>query len=268
MNAQTTLPVTQAELTNTDIDHSIKIGKQVLISKLNEESDKIVKTIKEGCTKIRDKFDDGSSLFSLMLPRFELTINSCSQLSKLRLAINTFEEKPMRNNMKMVTDYRLMRKCSDAVKPFWIGHRFGADKTTFNECSSFRSIVDSGQMEVEYSIGVAWRDSGQWHEDGDECCESRSGFTETIDVPEDTLELMRSVIPDIENLTAQQAGLDAIKKKLNNIDKTMEEMEAQLLIKELGRTNRGKEVLSVASDLIKGVLGDSFVSLESPTKSD
>lgn len=261
MSDTTTVPVTQAELTNTDINHATKIGKQVIVSKLNEELDKAYCDMNALHKEIVDTLGVSSDLVKIMEPRFELVINNCSQMSKLRCAINTFEETPMRNNMKMVTQHLLDTSCTRATNPLWLSARSKTVKPRFHPHESFKTMAASGEMEVTYFMGVAWRNEGEWHKDGNECYEDNSGFTETVTIPEDFLEKMRAAIPNIESLITQQETIDKLQDKLDNIDKAMEEMEAKLLVNELNRTDRGKEVLAVTNNIIGDVLGSDFKAL-------
>lgn len=263
----TVLPVTQAELTNTDISHSIKIGKQVLLSKLAEEIKKLDADMFIQYCGIAETMGGSFPMSMIMRPLFELVINNCSQLSKLRLAINTFEEKDMRKNMGLLVSNDLESVCKGITDPMYITGRHNNSEKSYRVNDKFKEVLKQGFLKVNYSFGVVWRDAGQWHEDGNQAEESswnHNGYCEEILIPGETLDKMRALLPAVDALERRQVVLDSLREKLKNIDSTMEEMEATLLVNELGRTVRGKQVLAVTNDLIAGVLGDSFVALSAP----
>lgn len=225
--------------TQHDIDYSVKIGKQVLLKKLKERSEALRKDYRAAEEAAHDfRRLEHPKLTKIIEKEFWLNIKNCSQINTLRLAMNAFLDKgdKITTNKKMVN----WESCRNATSssPTESGHlriQYGLEVAV--NPLDYRQDSSSNEWENTFSLELEIPDilKGYWREYG-------------------KLEKVASDLNELINETDL---------KIKNINSVMEEVEANLLIKEMQKSSRGEEVLEMTNNILADVLGDAPLVLES-----
>ena len=244
------IPVTNAVLTQTDIDYSIKIGKQTIKAKLTQEIAKINEEIRIYREKAENIFDlSQEQVIKIIKTAFKEQINNDKNLTKVRAAWNAFRDKHIRTNWGLVNICYLDNTANNIIRPY-----NGSDP------KAYAKYVNDG-LKISFSICVGFMPDNFKNDNSDERDyeehEDDFDFTQRISVPAKLKIDMQRMLTVLQETSVLRNKQDALNLKLKNIDETMEEMEAKLLIQDLNRSERGKEVLELASEIISDVIEDS-----------
>jgi hypothetical protein len=237
-------PMTSAEMTTTKISHATKIGKQVMKSELakallaakkEKESPEalLLKTYKKSHTIIerflRGKVDlalRNDSMVNGMLKFMEFTCSADSTKSgEIEL-----------DDLIYTTD------ASSASS--WLCGSYHSG------CSSHRmdKFIESESVNVYVTFSISVEIGGR---------DQNASMEIVVPLTDELLEaakVRRALVRQVEEV---QAKIAHIQDKIKNIDTVVEEMEANLLVKELQTSVEGQEVLDITSDLVSQMLGDT-----------
>jgi len=235
-------PITQTELTDNDINYSIKIGKQVITTKLKEARTNLGESTKLFMKELNELCDEQDTKQELKEKFYEAVDNN-SSINYLRLAWNEYneyehEQKATNRDMIKAVDF------------------YGS--VNIITCPSNHSVNRYKNMIDKLSIDIPFELYGSVNPaDEDEEYISAKHYL-PIDLPSAILPNMLKRYKVLQKIEANDNEMTNIDKKLYNINDTMEQMEAKLLIQELKRTGRGEEVLKISSDIISDVLNETL----------
>lgn len=242
---------------NQNIDQSIKLSKQVLLKQLTtstsqkrEEYNKLVTEGRALAHRDNVSYQTAENRFK---KGFKQQINKDPTISTIRDVANLIapDEESFKSNFDLVGWKQHFNVYVDNV-------RKAMEKGTH----------DLSEIEIPFDIRVIVLSRRHHHESicdtYDEGVEEYLAnfsiqFDEVIKgVPTIAYELNENS----EQATALNLEINAIDKKIRNIDSVMEELEAQLLADQLGQSDQGKKVLDMATNLINGhIEGDKKIKL-------
>jgi hypothetical protein len=246
----TIVPVTQAELTQTNINYSTKIGKQVMKAQLTERL-KMLFTVRELAGTANYHHAEGFSdkLREYLNSKVDMFLNNDGEITRLRNLINKFSsaENEFKNNV--------------ALKDGTNAHGVIRNFVDTRKVEKLAEIIELGELTVNVNLRL----NGFVKDEDDQ---EQIGFSIAIQLSTETLEWLAQRIDLVNAKAKADADYDACDEKLRNIDAVVEEMEAKLLVNQLMTTEEGKKVLAVTSELVQQMLGntpDMFKSLPSLT---
>lgn len=264
------LPVTQQQITQTEIEYSVKVGKQVIIEQLTTIKADLKKEASVLLAQIQltnDAKDIVRAKYRRALDNKLIhVVNNCSSANKIRLFVNTFTSANFRSNWDIVIHSTVGSVVRTLIEPLNPGFSRGNeryDRMSYVIDATSQKILDNGAAEVEYTtcVSVPSKKSIQAMRDDEfeyslDNNENNTWETE-IRIPDEILAELKARIDVIKQLQDIQNRYNDLADKLENIDKTMEKMEASLLVNELKRTTRGMEVMNIASGIISDILGNT-----------
>lgn len=239
------VPVTKQEMTQTNINYSTKIGKQVMKAELKSRYSKATDELNEAKTAVQSFTDVAhQELKGFLKSRLKFAMRSDSEMTRLRNLLNKFmpiDAVNYKTNMDLISDSGI----SDALR-----NLVCLGSMNSHEREYLKGIIEKEKV----GLSVAF-DFGRPDEDCyDNFCEF--AFDLNVSLFADQLELLKTRLSLEEKRTTAQEKQIAIATQLENIDNVVEEMEAKLLINELNSTEQGKAVLNVTSEMVSNMLGD------------
>lgn len=244
---------TQESMTQTDINYSVKIGKQVIKSKLREAKSKYEKQYNNISNELHKiiNYDDTKKMLRKEL---KTRINADTNTTALRSIWNKFHTKKIRTNWGLVSADNCSRVAGVIARPNNYAHE------------SYQKMIKTKIVIIEYHMHIGMRDLDDIHRDEDGTEEVDCGWTLEVDIPSKLLPDMSIMLQKLKPLKKLRDLIKEIDYKLKNIGDTMENMEAKLLTQELNRSPRGKEVLDLTSSVIADVIGEDInLALENIT---
>ena len=244
-----TAPVTQHELTQTEIDYSVKVSKQVIISKLKEEIRDLSQLVKDQQASNKERFVGKSStgtiendLLVVMKKRLALVLNNDTALNHLRLAINSMTDNDVRKNSSLLQSddlyqMRLYEYSSKGLEKFLASQMYNCTYHIVSFLPSREELRDAKDNSYSDSVDNLMR------------------FEIELPLPGDVLEKIRESLEVTKIMEGNEAKLRLLNNKLKNIDTAMEELEAKLLVNHMAKSDHGKEALKVASSIVSEMLG-------------
>ena len=254
-------PVTQQELTQSEIQNSMKVSKQVILTKVKEEVANVHINIMLQEAALKERFcgDNGkggtkeNDLTVIMRERFAEIINSDIGLRHLRLATTHMTGIPtLTKNMQLV----LTEDCYDVSNYVYKPNS-----------RMFKDILKTGVYAISYCTAGFLPDrkeltdlvDDRYHDD----VNPYLSFTIDVRVPKETLDAMSEVVETQKIIDGNRSKMSSLQYKIDNIDTTMEELEAKILVNHMAKSAHGKEVLAVTSSIVSEIIGE-----ESPLLSE
>lgn len=252
--------VNNEELTQKDINYSIKISKQSITAELKKQLIDLQKEDKniaeELCTVHNTK-----TLNKSLNKAFKTEFNKNKALTLVRNAWNAFCENKLKNN------YGLLHKYSIKQVVRFITHPYNY------EIELYQKLINTQKIDIEYFTKVSMRDdinntqflrkehNSQSITDSFYATNNmqlNNGWILQVPLPKPVLEKMKISLKLLKQLKSLNTQIINIQDKLNNINETMEKIEAKLLAQELYRSERGTEVLNLAANIISEVTGKNI----------
>ena len=249
------VPVTQAQSTETKINQSVKISKQLMKAELKKRMVALkvqYELSKKETADLHSKFLN--QLKSNVTAQARMAIANDGELTRFRnlyTKFSRFDDKESKdfpaftNNLDMVKEIN-WEDIATYVKPHfdtvWI---------------KFRQNFLLGNTEVQIDLVLPDR----IHEDdsdrySSEPMENPLYFDQIIHVNQDLIDKLFE-FEEKETATKElNLQYNEVDNKLTNIDAVAEDMEARLLVQELAKTDEGKAALAVAGELVGDMLGD------------
>lgn len=234
-----------ANITQQDIDYSVKIGKQVIQSKLKEAKAANLEKRKKINKQINGLINRDETE-KLLIKAFKETINKDKRITILRATWNMFHDKKIRTNWGLISFNKAYDPVGSIAQP-------GSYST-----KSYERMVKDASFFMDYYMHIGMRDLDAVNHNDDGSEDVDCGWRLEVDIPSKLLPKMTTMLKHLRAMKSLEDLDEMIDNKLNNISDTMEEMEAKLLTQELNRSDRGQEVLNLASGIITDVLGEDI----------
>lgn len=244
-------PVTKQQETENKISNSVKISKQLMKAELKKR----LKSCKEEYDLVSK---DASEAYSAFVTNFyedaksqvKTSLASDSELTRFRNLYNKFsiyngtnEDFPaMPNNLSMYKSIDV-DGIINSVAPQY----------NYKEDNDVKSEFLLGRADIPVSLIMPDRPEDE-HDIYDNC--GYLGYVRPIVVREEIIELyfkQKELSERKKELNTQYNGIEL---KLRDIDSVAEEMEAQLLVNELSKSEEGVAALEIAGNLVGDMLGD------------
>lgn len=246
------LPVTEAAAVENKISNSVKISKQLMRSELkkriatDEEKVRELDINQSAVSGLVDEF-----IKALITPEVKRNINADSEFTRFRNIFNKFStidaedlgSEYFSTNSKMIRNIETghVRACL-LGRGLVFGAAFPEDHKLF---------VEHQIVTVPVELGVRDYDEGGYHSD------SYLGYEIGIPAPKELLDIVETYQKATADHKEALSALDAMREKLEGIDQVAEQMEAQLLVQELSKSDEGKLALQTAGDLVGDMLGET-----------
>ena len=234
--------IQQNELTQLEIDNAIAITQEVMRSELNREIEQVT-----------------------------------SQLNQKREAKDGFFERvidPLLDEAYELLEKKL-KKDSDLAALIRAVERFMAEDTKFDKTLEFKKYQTRSSIRSYGLDNPGWKNAkGEFTNISTTVSISNCNVVDTdgeeqtlsfiIDLPftEDgikTIRLYETMLKEVDDLESKRRILKA---KLSGIPEKAKELKAQLLTRELARSERGREVLQAVTGLVTQALGATPALLE------
>jgi hypothetical protein len=254
MNEQNYIPVTQQQATESKISNSVKISKQLMKSELKKRITVLLAEYEEliaTSEKLKESFKN--QLNSEIKRQVHMYMNNDSELTRFRNLFAKFS----RYNGNDEKNYPKFKNNLDMLDSFCTGYIY---KSLFKISSVNSSCpVYSEFLKGRCLVNVNLKMIDNHNDDIDSNYISnmeKLGYGQPVQISQDTVDMYLLCVT-----TAKKASVVNVKHKqvtlqLADIDAVAEEMEAQLLVSELRKTEEGHEALKIAGDLVAGMLGD------------
>jgi len=259
MTNSNVVPVTQDEAVKTNIGYSVKIGKQVMKSKLqaamNETKtlyDKKNEYYKICASHFIDSFHKEATR------QIKLDLNNDRDATRFRnlfAKFSRFHEKDNDNGFRAFTTNWDMVQETDIVSV--------VDKILHGNNKHALKLKEDFLLNEPVPITVDLKIPDRIHKDEldhnyiDADSIPKLGYEVSLTFGEDIKEIFHTARDAQKESRALNKKYNELETKLKNIDEVTEEMEAKLLVNELQKSDTGKEALNVASELITEMLGDT-----------
>lgn len=250
------LPVTEAQAVETKISNSVKISKQLMVSELSKR----IATAQEEYEKVDAVASVcHAAIFTVgnkeMVRQVRMSVANDGNLTRFRNLYKEMslmmddEEKVIewKNNVDVI-DLANLQGNFNAI----INHEFHG-KGSFTDTEDREAWVNHGMVTVDVKTVFPDLNFNGHHGMYD----NYLGFTLRFILSNEVRDLITKYIEAQTKANAANKEYKALCDKLKNIDKVAEQMEAQLLVKELAKTEEGKEALTIASGLVSDMLGET-----------
>jgi len=229
MSENAVLPVTQHEQTTNIIGYSAKIGKQVMKAQLEKQIQGFSEQLQD-LTKQKNDHFEFDAFVKYLKNKLALEIENDSEIFNLRTALNFFlhESDEFLSNRDLVDD----AECGCAARRIKDGHK------PSDNC-----------IQIRVDLKVDTRDEESYDNQISYYCQ-----IELDDYWIKHIEELHVITDAIEEIDESKRALT---DKLRNIDEMVEQMEAQILVDHLAKTDEGQKILEVTSKMVSSVLGET-----------
>lgn len=244
------VPVTQAAAIENKIQSSVKISKQLMKSEL-----------KSRINELDTELDQATRANHLANELFETAANTLIKRETTELVRKDGELTRMRNFynkfstvIKEEADHYFDTNV-DLIRDIETSHALGCMKGNGHYAAAFpddhRAYTEHGLLPVSVELRIRDYESSSYHSD------DYLGFSIAIPTHKAIEELRDKALEAKDIAAALNTKLHDLRQKLGGIDQVAEQMEAQLLVQELGKTDEGKEALRTAGELVGEMLGET-----------
>jgi hypothetical protein len=246
-------PVTAQQNTEHQITNSVKIGKQLMKSELK----KAIETLSKEYGKLREVSDKLEGAFKNQLKleierQVHMSISNDSEITRLRNLFTKFS----RYNGNDEDDFPKFKNNLELLESFDLSfiHRVLWMKESASKESIIYQNFIKGKAFVNVSLNIL--DNHNEETDSDYIGNmEKLGYCQDVSISQDTLDLYFLCVENLSKANYADSECDELKYKLKNIDSVMEEMEAQLLVNELSKTEEGRKSLEITGSLLAKMLG-------------
>jgi len=249
----TVLPETKSQMTQKEIEYSIKIAQQTIKTKLTDR----LTALREQQTELTANFEK-EFLYKGIMKEFqdtidshlEMTITNESELYCLVQAYNLLSDGEIHSINELITStnvYNFVRNIVDA---------------NCRNGSWAQNILDKGSYEFRVYIAVAAaEDSDRLNaiERDDEYIDTHNALYFNLPLPSRIITMLENCAEWGEKYDAIDKQLNDCRAKLDNMDNTLETIESQLLVEELSSTEGGKKTLELTGNIISNVIGSQVL---------
>lgn len=235
------LPVTEATAIENKIGNSVKISKQLMKSQLKvkikeakEQINNHTETYNDMVTKFKDEAEE--AIRSQIL----LSMSNDKEFSRFRNFFNKFSAYSRENshfyattNIELIASIGTYTPIRDMLKNDFVGE-------------ALEDFTKHQLVEIQVELKL-------FDYDG----EDYLGYSQKVHINDDLIGQLANIEKFKDVLNTGAAKYQELSEKLDNIDAVAEEMEAQLLVQELSKTEDGKEALKLAGNLVGGMLGET-----------
>jgi hypothetical protein len=245
-------PVTVQQNTEYQISNSVKIGKQLMKS----EFKKRIETLSEKFKDLDESYEKLKKIFenkiNLEIERqVNMSISNNSEVTRFRNLFTKFS----RYNGSDEENFPKFKNNLDFLESFdtHLFRRLWLKESATEDCSTFQNFI-KGEVFVNVHLNVL--DNFNEETDSDYISSmEKLGYGQDVAVSQDTIDLYFACVKVLDESVFVSSELSKVKQKLKNIDSVAEEMEAQLLVNELSKTEQGKKALEITGNLVGEMLG-------------
>jgi len=240
------LPVTKEQSTRTEIDYSVKIGKQVIKKQLEADILAMQDLISKN-TELQQSVFSGSRFCNMLEEEAEKLLEADEEITTLR----TIFSKHL-THMKFDRNLELM---DGSINTYSILDGIRGRLHALDEFEELEEIIESGVISVDFDFCVNLQN---------ECSDERPSFIYEIKLSDEWLKSLSEYLLARKDKKELLKGCSALVTKLANLDSVMEEVEATILANELRQSESGRKVLEISAGIIGNILGGtpSLLSLE------
>lgn len=247
----TYLPVTQADAIENKISQSVKISKQLMKAEL----EKRVASLEVQFATAQASRRAAANLFNAALEanltrEVRANIMADGELTRFRKIFNKFSKSDKDDNDSGYFDIN-----GDMIREIETRHvgemlrnpeRF---KVLF--AKEYENYIKYSMVAVTVDLHIRDYDFDRHGQD------EYLGYEVSVELSTQTKDFLAQWRD--ENITADGLGsqLAELSCKLEGIDQVAEQMEAQLLVQELNKTDEGREALKTAGELVGDMLGET-----------
>ena len=244
------VPVTHAAAVENKIQNSVKISKQLMKSELKRRIGELDAELDQAETNrrlTRELFEAAAK--TLIKRETTAIVGKDGELTRMRNFFNKFS-----TVIKEEADHYFDTN-ADMIRDIDTTHAIGCMTGNGHYAAAFpddhRAYTEHGLLPVSVELHIRDYESSTYH------AEDYLGFTIAIPTHK-SIEALRDTAVEAKGIaTALNTKLHDLRQKLEGIDQVAEQMEAQLLVQELGKTDEGKEALRTAGELVGEMLGET-----------
>lgn len=232
-----------SDLTASELEYSMKVSRQVAEKALKDEQKALSKRRDELQIEARNELEQ-FNIEERVKSLFKAQLNKCKGTSLIVAGINELRddhEAEIKSNDEMLVD-------SSVFRMNYIFHSGSYTK-------EYARAIEEGIFYLGYAMHFGYRDAQERREDSRDSIEGE--FVFCVQLTKAMIEDLASVAPKLQEADRIAERQSEVRYKLRNIDETLKEIEAELLVNELSRTQRGREVLDVTSRVISNVIGET-----------
>lgn len=253
MTETTIAPLEKVELNRNDIESSMKIGKQVILTNVKKRIEALKGQIRASKGERMKVFEgQKKSLTKHFSSKIKLAIKNDSDLDDLRRAVNKLFDFSYKNNLEFVADIDVDGAVVNLVK----NDKFYSIHETRR---LFQSYVNNEEISIDFLLPIGAEDLKADYNAGDDL--DAATMEMAVPLTADMLRGCETILEHLEKEVALHDEIDSLNNKLRNIDKTMEEVEASILLEEMKTTEHGKRALEVTINVVEHVLGKGNIGM-------
>lgn len=262
MTKSNVLPVTKAEVVETNINYSAKIGKQVLKTQLKER----LEVCRNNVTMAEANLHLLAQPFRVELEKrlknqLQMCITNDGEISRFRNFLNKFTEEDIQDVKKSKSNWEFVDEhdVSSTLHALF-GGGYSSAGTKMMRDDLFKEETLTFDLKLKAFAYMGSYDEPQHNP------EKQVSVSYDLPIVKSELDTLRKVIEAEEVLATKHTEVNNVRTQLDSVDDLVERMEAKLLVDELASTEDGKKVLAVTSDLVTDMLGDTPELLQLGTK--
>lgn len=251
MNKPEYLPVTEAAAVENKISNSVKISKQLMRSELKKRiaEDELKVSDLEASERAASRLVN-DFIETLVVREVKHNINNDREFTRFRNIFNKFStidpedlgSEYFSTNCKMISSINenLVRNCILGTRHF---------EATWPQ--EHKLYQEHKIITVDVELKVRDYDTGGYHS------ESYLGYQVGVPAPKELIEMVEKYKQAKAECGEAKKALESMKDKLDGIDQVAEQMEAQLLVQELNKSDEGRLALKTAGNLVGEMLGET-----------
>lgn len=247
MDKQEVMPVTRYHQTQVNIGYAAKISKQVLRTQINDR-------IKQLSDQVDSLQEQAMAIFTTaelsehLQQKVYLHLKNDSDVTRLRRLVNKFSPHDEAHHFKTNEDF------VDSMEARYEASRHSMCRS---DADSIATLLSTELFNVIVTLKVTPNVDGEY--------EHQCGFSMPIALDNDWREKIIKQAAIVDQKYKLECEVHDLKKKLENINELVEEMEAKMLVDELSRSEEGQRILQITSSIIGNTLGEtpSMLAVES-----
>jgi hypothetical protein len=244
----------QHEALTNKIGYSAKIGKQVLKQQLSAELKKCnarLTEIRDNCVKTHKEYN--TELYQYLMSKLQLAVRNDGAIARLR---NVFKEMFDKDTLpaELMSNWAFVQQ----------EHIHGDARSSLHGMLNgdmLKRHVEKEEARVHYNLHI-----GFFNERYDADRDGVLIYTQDISLTNELIELAKQALASLTEWEEERDTYSLLRSKLRDIDNTVEQMEAELLVNELNSSEEGRKVLEITSNIVKQMLGDTPPMLEKVEK--
>lgn len=264
--SQPYLQVTAQQQIQDKITNTSKISKQLLKSQLTVKKKELFQSYKDVNKEAREAYINMTeTIKELAVKAGHAWVSNDADVTRFR---NLFAKFSRFSDLDC-QDFPKFTSNLSMVQEITVPDLYKLGCVSEDQSKLTNKVIAEKVIDIEVNFAIPDRmhadDAAQYPDDE---YDNPLGFALPMNLAAEHVSLITTYIDLNQRARQLNVAYNDVDRQLMNIDSVTEEMEAQLLVQELSKTDEGKEALAVAGNLVSNMLGDTPPMLEAYTQKE